>query len=100
MIYGYARLSIDAEDLAGQLAQLKAAVCEKSRARIPTARNPDGGNDRARPQKIEQEGQERIPRLAARFAKEQTDIRDDIRATEEVLAWRCQSKFSGQSRLC
>jgi hypothetical protein len=29
LIYGYARLSIDAEDLAGQLAQLKAAVCEK-----------------------------------------------------------------------
>src|SRR5208283_4508883 len=27
---------------------------------------PDGGNDRARPQKIEQKGQERISRLAAR----------------------------------
>ena len=36
----------------------------KRRCVIFTA--PDGGNDRARPQKIEQKGQERISRLAAR----------------------------------
>ena len=81
---------------------------------------PGGGNDRARPQKIEQKGQERISRLAARngralrsrryhgdqahgrhcaaedaeatdlrrwFSEEQTDICDDIRVTEEVLAF-------------
>jgi len=78
-----------------------------------------GGNDRARPQKIEQEGQERISRLARRngralrsgrwhgkltvgivpaedagatdlrrwLSKDQTDIRDDIRVAEEVLAF-------------
>ena len=64
-----------------------------------------GANDRARPQKIGQEGQERISRLAGRngrilpaegaeatdlrrwFSNEQTDIRDDIRVAEEVLAF-------------
>jgi DNA invertase Pin-like site-specific DNA recombinase len=29
MIYGYARVSADAQDLTSQLAQLKAAGCEK-----------------------------------------------------------------------
>jgi DNA invertase Pin-like site-specific DNA recombinase len=29
MIYGYARVSIEAQDLTSQLAQLKAAGCEK-----------------------------------------------------------------------
>ena len=79
-----------------------------------------GGDDRARPQEIEQEGQERISRLAARngralrtgrwlgdqahgrhragrgrrgnrpwtlLSKGQTDIRDDIRVAEQVLAF-------------
>ena len=80
----------------------------------------DGGNDRARTHEIEQEGQERVPGLAARNGralwpgryngdqahgrhsagrgrrgdrpstlafKDQTDIRDDIRVAEEVLAF-------------
>jgi hypothetical protein len=86
---------------------------------------PDGGNDRAGPQKIEQKGQERVSRLAGCnvalygsddtivtkltvgivpaedaeatdlrrwFSEPQTDIRDDIRVTEEVLAFIAEAE--------
>lgn len=41
MIYGYARISTDAQDLTGQLAQLKAAGCEKVFREKPTGATPD-----------------------------------------------------------
>jgi DNA invertase Pin-like site-specific DNA recombinase len=42
MIYGYARVSTDAQDLTSQLAQLRAAVCERCFARRSPARPPTG----------------------------------------------------------
>jgi hypothetical protein len=50
--------------LLDQLKSLVAATSVSPSGGTVTA--PDGGNDRARPQKIEQKGQERISRLAAR----------------------------------